>query len=186
MNKTDVSALYFGWLKKTIRDSRNYMVPLHNKLIKRLHSTKFLVQDPNDRPRENDGIDLRWRFAWECGHVGDELIYVPWLYEDEECSILEMMVALSFRADENFTKQNNDESTVANLFWNMVKNMGLLEQADNVYDDELVRYKLDIFNDRMYEPNGYGGLFMFKNCTDDMRDVEIWHQLCRWVNENYL
>lgn len=184
--KTDVSNLYFDWLKQMIKDSRNYMVPVHQRLIKQLHRTKFLVQDPHDQPRENDGIDLRWRFAWECGHVGDELIYVPWLHEDCECSILEMMVALAFRADENFTKKSNDESTVANLFWKMVKNMGLLGEADNVYDEENVTYKLDIFNNRMYEPNGHGGLFMFRgNCGEDMRNVEIWHQLCLWVNENY-
>lgn len=183
--KTNVSNLYLNWLFNTVKDKEGWKLTTHKKLLCRLHRTPFLVQDPNDQPRENDGIDLRWRFAWECGHVGDELIYID-NFNDERCSILEMMVSLALRADENFYKTNNDETTVAFLFWNMIKNMGLLNETDNVYDDEMVVYKLDKFNNRMYDINGDGGLFMFPhNHTEDFRNVDIWTQLCWWVNENF-
>ena len=180
--RTDVSDLYFNWLKSIIRDRDGFKLLTHEKLIRQLHSTPFYVLLPNDQPREDDGVDLRWRFAWECGHSGDELMCVKNIPE-EKCSVLEMMVALSLRTDENFTKQNNYETTMSWVFWTMVSNMGLLPYTDNVYDEINVSMIIDTFNNRMYHPNGMGGLFYFPtNCTDDMRQIEIWHQLCWWVN----
>lgn len=183
MMKTDVSNLYLKFLFDVIRDQNGWRVMTHKKLIEHLHHTLFIVANPNDQPRENDGIDLRWRFAWECGHMGDDLIYIPW-FNEEHCTILEMMVALALRADENFTRKSNYETTVSWIFWSMVQNMGLLGETDNMYDYENVDFCLDRFNNRMYEPNGHGGLFMFPNTTEDIRNVEIWYQLCRWINEH--
>ena len=38
------------------------------------------------------------------------------------------------------------------------------------------------FLDRDYEPNGKGGLFTIKNCRQDLRKVEIWYQLCWYLD----
>ena len=181
--KTDVSKLYLDWLIHIVWDKDGLKVKTHRKLIEQLHKTPFFVLNPNDQPREDDGVDLRWRFAWEYGHAGDDLIYVR-NYSEEKCSILEMMVALAFRADEEFTKQINDNSTVQKIFWDMVKNLGLLGETDNVYDEDNVAYILERFNRRLYKPNGKGGLFYFPyNDTDDMRQFEIWYQLCWYIND---
>ena len=180
----DVSNIYLDWLTKQIRDENGWKVKTHQKLIRQLHRTPFFVCDPNDQPRENDGYDLRWRYKWDTDlHDGVEYTFVHDI-PAESCSILEMMIALAMRADENFTRSS--ESTVPFIFWSMVKNMGLLDKTDNVYDEDSVTYCLDIFNNRMYAPNGYGSLFVFRaDCPEDMRNVDIWNQLCRWINENY-
>lgn len=170
---------YLYWIKTLIRDPDGWRLTMHTKLIEQLHQTQFLVMDPNDQAREDDGYDMRWRYAWEAD-ISDDSVSVPYIQENH-CSILEMMTALALRADENFTYSNN--SAVSELFWDMVKNMRLLGETDNMYDRDNVTYRLDIFNNRMYEPNGYGGLFFFPEVTDeDMRNVSIWNQLCRWYN----
>lgn len=168
---------YLQWIKGIIKDPRGWMLPVHVKLIDKLYTTEFLVQDENDRPRENDGYDLRWRFIWDKYYPMHYDVVVPNIREGK-CSILEMMVALSLRMDENF------EIPVSDIFWIMVKNMGLLGETDNVYDDENVVEILDKFNNRMYEPNGHGSLFYIRDTDEDMRNISIWDQLCRWVNRN--
>lgn len=183
--KTNVSNLYLDWLFNVIRDGNGWKVKTHRNLIQRLHTIPFVVKDPKDQPRENDGIDLRWRFAWEHGHMGDELIYID-NFDEEKCSVLEMMVALAFRTDESFTRNSSDETTVSFIFWNMIKCMGLLGETDNVYDDEYVILTVNRFNNREYEKNGHGGLFLLRyDDEDDMRCIDIWTQLCIWVNENF-
>ena len=167
---------YLSWIESLIDDDRKWMVAVHKKLIKKLHTVAFVVKDPNDWPRENDGYDLRWRFAWEKYYPMSCDVTVPEVL-GERCSILEMMTALALRADENF------KTSVPDLFWSMVKSMGLLGETDNMYDEENVNERLDIFNNRMYKPNGHGGLFVFENPEKDMRNVNIWDQLCMWIND---
>ena len=183
----DVSAIYLNWLIRTVQDTDGKAL-IHQKLIRQLHRTPFLVINKKDQSRENDGVDLRWRFKWETMRSYDEIEDITYISDvpDERCSLLEMMVALAFRADEDFTKRKNEKSTVPLIFWDMVRNLGLLEQTDNVYDPDEVARVLQRFNNREYERNGKGGLFSFKNITDDMREVEIWYQLCWYINEKNL
>ena len=56
---------------------------------------------------------------------------------------------------------------------------------DDFYDEDLVEDVLDKFLYREYEPNGKGGLFYIKNCEEDMRDLNIWSQLCYYLNNFY-
>ena len=181
--KTDVRHLYFDWLIHAIWDENGWKVKTHRKLLKKMNNFLFMIKIPNDVYRVNDGIDIRWRFAWESGHLGDNLICSS--FGDDECSVLEMMIALAFRANESMANQNG-EPTVQHIFWDMVKNLGLLGETDNMYDEENVSYMLKRFNERLYQQNGKGGLFYFPyNDTDDMRKIEIWDQLCWYVNEYY-
>ena len=39
------------------------------------------------------------------------------------------------------------------------------------------------FNRREYSPDGRGGLFVVRNTSEDLRDVDIWSQLC-WYLDN--
>ena len=53
---------------------------------------------------------------------------------------------------------------------------------DDNFDEELVRDRIERFMDRDYEPNGRGGLFTVRNARCDMRDVDIWYQMCMYVD----
>ena len=45
-------------------------------------------------------------------------------------------------------------------------------------------YALQVANSavREYAPDGRGGLFTIRNCEEDLRKVEIWYQLCWYLD----
>jgi hypothetical protein len=54
--------------------------------------------------------------------------------------------------------------------------------TDGHYDEIYVTEVIDRFINRKYEPNGKGGLFTIRNVKEDLRDVEIWYQMCWYLN----
>ena len=64
----------------------------------------------------------------------------------------------------------------------MIASLGLNGMSDNHYDEKYVNDVINRFLDREYEPNGKGGLFTIRNCEHDLRDVEIWYQLCWYLD----
>ena len=67
-------------------------------------------------------------------------------------------------------------------FWGMISSLGLGAMTDDRYDEKFVDDAIFRFLDRKYEPNGRGGLFTIRNCREDMRTKDIWHQLCSYLN----
>jgi hypothetical protein len=63
----------------------------------------------------------------------------------------------------------------------MITNLGLGSMHDIIYNDEYVKKVITTFLKREYESNGKGGLFTVKHCDLDMRNVEIWVQMCRYL-----
>ena len=68
-------------------------------------------------------------------------------------------------------------------FWDMVRNLGLMNMTDDRFDEGHVRKVIDIFLDRKYEPDGQGGLFKIRHCRRDFREVEIWCQLNWYLDQ---
>jgi hypothetical protein len=123
-----------------------------------------------------DGLYLRKRYS-----RNNNTEYIS----DRPCSILEMMVALSLRMEEQIMDDPDIGNRTSLWFWTMIRNMGLFSYTDDkitVRTMNNVRKKLRAFNDRDYQPNGRGGLFIVKDCDKDMRDVEIWYQMCWYLN----
>lgn len=67
-------------------------------------------------------------------------------------------------------------------FWGMIKNLGLGSMTDARFDEEYVESVIERFLNREYEPDGRGGLFRIRNCTEDLRNVEIWYQMCWYLD----
>lgn len=168
---------YFSWLSDLVCRQRYSTFISYELLLTHLHRTPFRWSIPKDQNRAQDGIDLRCRFAHE---------YAP--YEDLEryltgpCSVLEMMVALAIRCEENIMDDPNFGDRTAQWFWGMIVNLGLGSMTDDMYDEQAVDYALDTLLNRDYEPNGKGGLFLIRQCDHDLRDVEIWYQLCWYLD----
>jgi hypothetical protein len=129
-----------------------------------------------DENRAKDGIDLRWRF------VNDrDLIDVPACL-DGPCSVLEMMIALVIRCEETIMDDPELGDRTSQWFWNMIVNLGLGSMTDDRYDSMAVRRNVDRFLYRRYSPDGRGGLFFIRDCEQDLRGVEIWRQMCWYLD----
>ena len=142
-----------------------------------LHKTEFIWIIPKDENRAHDGIDMRYRFALEKGY-NDYIVK----YLKGPCSILEMMLALATRCEENIMDDPNIGDRTGQWFWGMINNLGLGDMIDNRFDEFYVEETIDIFLNREYQSNGKGGLFTIKNCDYDLREVEIWYQLCWYLD----
>lgn len=166
---------YFEWLCDKVCGDRFSKKISYQKLLSCLHSIDFTYVIKNDSNRMEDGIDLRRRFYWTTGKR-TEMTGVP-------CSVLEMMVALTIRCEETIMDNPAFGDRTGQWFWSMVNNLGLSDMTDDRFDERIVRKKIDIFLKRGYEPDGQGGLFRIKHCRRDMRYVEIWYQLCWYLDQ---
>ena len=168
---------YFDWLVDIVSRDRFSKQISFNKLLTQLHNTEFEYTIPFDQNRALDGVDLRYRFAMDCGY--DESI----LYDlSGECSVLEMLVALSIRCEEFIMDDPRKGNRTGQWFWGMIANLGLNSCYDSNYDTEYVDYILDRFFYHEYSADGKGGLFTVSDSDLDMRTIEIWRQLMEYLN----
>lgn len=171
----DIREDYFGWLYYMMCDKR-YGSISYRQLLRCLHDIEFTYLIDLDSNRAEDGIDLRYRYSYYNGlkEVPDCL--------DGPCSVLEMIAALAIRCEDDIMENSEIGNRTAQWFWQMITNLGLGAMNDSKFDEDRVRKVIDIFLNREYEPNGRGGLFRINNCNHDLRDVEIWHQMCWYLN----
>lgn len=167
---------YFEWLwnfTKCRGHSQN------RKIITLLHNIEFRYSIPMDANREEDGIDLRYRFITEVGIPKNyQEVYG---YLDGPCSVLEMMIALAIRCEESIMDDPDIGDRTSEWFWLMMKNLGLDYMNDRKFDRDIAEEKISIFLDRRYKRNGEGGLFVV-NGRRDLRKVEIWYQMCWYLD----
>ena len=150
----------------------------YHNLLWYLFNREFIYTIDLDENRAVDGYNLRRRFAIECDR-NDLLDYMT----NKPCSILEMMVALADRCEESIMVDPDLGDRSDEWFWGMIENLGLGRMYDDRYDDKYVEEVIDIFLKRDYKSNGEGGLFTINNPRSDVRTVEIWYQLCWYLNE---
>lgn len=166
---------YFEWLFNIVCDDGYSEVMSYRTLLMFMHDTDFRYSIPRDQNRAEDGISLRYRFALEYG-----LHDVPTCL-DGPCSLLEMMVALSLHCEEIMDDPSIGDRT-RQWFWGMIVNLGLGAMSDARFDKRTANDIIEDFLDRNYEPNGKGGLFTVRHCDVDLRNVEIWCQMCWYLN----
>lgn len=172
---------YFEWLFDIVCARRYSKRISYRKLLTHLHEVEFIYILPMDRNRATDGMDLRHRFTVNHGydHIYKTILDIL----DGPCSVLEMLVALSIKCEENIMDDPAYGDRTGQWFWEMIINLGLGGTLDDRFDARIVDEILNRFMNRRYEPNGEGGLFTIDNAGADLRDVEIWFQLC-WYLDN--
>ena len=174
--KDEVANEYFEWMYDMVCGNRFADGISYRKLFSKLHSTRFKYSIRRDSNRAQDGVDLRHRFALLRGYRD---IYS--LLEGP-CSVLEMMLALAIRCEEQIMDNPQKGDRTSQWFFGMITNLGLGAMTDEQYDRGYVSKTIKTFLDRDYEPDGRGGLFRVRHCDCDMRTIEIWYQLCRYLD----
>lgn len=164
---------YFEWMYQIVLGKG------YRKLLSYLYDIPFKFILDMDYNRICDGCDLRYKFGHDA-HIPSRVIDLK--LGNVECSILEMMVALSLRMEESILCDPDYGDRTSIWFWEMIKSLGLYHMDDDNFDDQLVCVVIERFMDRNYEPNGRGGLFTVRNARCDMRDVDIWYQMCMYVD----
>lgn len=172
---------YFEWLVSLVCKYDRPQFASFDKLLFHLDTVDFKWTIPIDENRAMDGVDLRWRYVVE-NHFEDE--YGDYVLSELNgpCTMLEMMIALALRCEENIMDDPAIGNRTGQWFWMMVVNLGLGSMTDRYYDKRYVNDVLNRFFDCRYEPDGKGGLFHVRNCPYDLRNHEIWHQLNCYIN----
>lgn len=171
---------YFEWLYGLVCSKRSPKGITYRKLLMYLHATEFRYIMPRDKNRADDGTNLRYRFALTREDECSTDVIVDIL--DGPCSVLEMMVALAMRCEQTIMDDESIGDRTEQWFWGMVTNLGLGAMMDGRFDRGAVDIIVNRFLDREYAPDGRGGLFRIRDCDRDLRTVEIWYQLCWYLN----
>ena len=164
---------YEQWLYGIVCGDRFAKNISYNRLLSYLSHREFTIIIPNDINRAEDGVDLRLRYETTTGE---------YISRNRPCSILEMMVALAIRCEETIMDNPAYGDRTGQWFWSMIKTLGLFSMTDDQFDIDYVSEVIDRFLNRDYAPNGEGGLFKINNCKYELREVEIWYQLCWYLD----
>lgn len=172
-----IEETYFNWLYSKVA-STDVPTPstTHWHLLRELHRTEFVWLLSGDDNRAEDGLELRREFYNAMRFTFQEEF--PW--EHVGCSVLEMLIAFSRRAEFQTNIPSRD------WFWKFLENLDLHELDDAHYDEGFIPYVddvLDRFIWRTYGKNGEGGLFPLRFTGNDQTKVEIWYQFAEYIDE---
>lgn len=116
-------------------------------------------------------------------------IYAEWStdvvvlgYLDGMCSVLEMLIALSNRLEQEIMHDPDLGDRAYIWFWTMVNKLRL----DDAHDiQEAQRIVQNLLN-RTYQPNGEGSVCgVLLRHPADLRTVDFWYQMSFWAEENF-
>lgn len=175
---------YFDWMYGLVCDDRRAKKRSYKKLLNHLHNIDFSYIVQMDDNRAKDGEHLRHRFAYDragCHSCNRDQIIDA--LDDEPCSVLEMMIALALRCEEQIMDDPDIGNRTGQWFWDMIDNLGLGKMSDSRFDVQYVDEVVERFLNRDYAENGEGGLFTVNRCGYDLREVEIWYQMLWYLGE---
>lgn len=182
MTEKELSKEYFDWMYQLICDRRYLRGRSYRRLLNHLNHIDFQYIMPMDGNRAEDGIDLRYRFGRELDYP--EPVISSYL-DIRPCSVLEMLVALAKRCEEQIMDDPDIGNRTSLWFWRMIDSLGLSDMIDSRFDPDHTDEIIFRFMDRKYNRNGKGGLFTINHCREDMRNVEIWFQM-NWYIDSIL
>lgn len=175
--------LYFRWISSMVFPDEN----IRNKYSHVLHllfNTKFEYTLLLDENRQLDGIDMRYHFSCACKIPYD---IVTAEFGESTCSVLEMMVGLAKRCDDAILFDASYGERTHEWFWLMFTNLGLDKFDDISWGIDSYPSVTNILNRFMYREynsdGSGGGIFIISDPSYDMRNIELWDQMCLCANE---
>lgn len=171
MGNAAVDIAYYDWLLNEVDYCPGDIV--YDNVFNLMFNTAFRWSIANDDNRAADGIQLRYIFMEEEGWGSEPL-------EDEPCNVLEMLIALAKRIEDDIMWDGETDRS-AHFFWEMVRNLGFYRSKPEDY-----QMIIDRWLDRKYEKSGQMAIFPAKKWAGiDQRKVEIWYQAQSYMMENY-
>lgn len=172
---------YFHWLCEMVHADDPQESYINLMVV--LFQTEYIWTIDNDVNRAEDGKHLRQSFFDD-----PDILNRP-------CTVLEMMIALAIRIDDEVMWNPDKGNRTAIWFWEMIDNLGLGELDDGLNYSKIERIasrKLHIFMYRMYKNDGVGSLFPMKNfdlnlshVTKNSNTTEVWYQMMLYMVNKY-
>lgn len=175
MNRENYIRSYKDWLIAKM-DGQEY-----SEMFDILLGIEFCPQIGNDTNRAEDGIQLRELYLKETGGSYRKLPVGP-------CSILEMLIALAIRCEDDIMKNDEYGDRTTKWFWIMIDNLRMSTYTDDTITPivrNAIYSKAYKINSRTYDRNGFGGLWPLRDPKEDQRKVEIWYQMNAYLMENF-
>ena len=182
MDREELRNEYFDWLYSLAYPYDNAISEEYrkSKLLRYLFETSFYSSIAMDDNRISDGISLRYEWGYIQGY-DDETVLI--CLDSQPCSVLEVMIGLAIRCEQQLMSDIEYGDRTTQWFRKMIASLGFNSMNNRQFDKNYVKEVLDRCLEHQYEPDGRGGLFALTNPTRDMRTVEIWSQLCEYLNE---
>lgn len=186
---TDVSELsnpnrrrYFLFLCRQVRIDKpsKHIRKSYERVAELLHQEAFYAARgiDNDWNRANDAYQLRRSYICQHPETNEDL--------RGPISVLEMMVALAKRCEEQIMKSLDGKDRTSEWFNVMMDSLGLLDLDDDTPVDhlsEIVGSTIERALMRDYDADGRGGFWACHRPIKDMRNMEIWFQMMQYLNE---
>lgn len=155
---------YLRWLESQIATEKEKNF---HELFEILHSKEFIWIVPNDDNRVEDGLEIRFEFYRRHNALS------------RGCSVLEVIIGLSRRLA--FAAGGNQEDWA----WQIIENLELHKMSGHIgkIRSERIEEILETLIWRNYLPNGQGGFFPLAWSEKDQRRIEIWYQMCAYIDE---
>ena len=177
MSRADICFRYYKWMQNLV-DGEFFCAERYSELLSHLYGIDYIYTYPMDGNRAEDGISLRYRFGQEkrikAAEIADALDCKP-------CSMLEMMVALALRCEEDIMFDPKCGNRTGLWFKTMICSLGLGEMTNGAFNFSDVDHIIFNFLEHRYEPNGDGSLFKInedvQSSKNDMRRMELWNQM---------
>ena len=131
MLQDELSNRYLDWIYSIICGENDYNHLSYRKLIAFLNDIEFTYILEMDENRAQDGIDFRYRFGYTKGYSRD---VIARYLDNRPCSVLEMMVALAFRVEEQIMDDYEYGDRTGQWFWNMIVSLGLGQMHDGCFN----------------------------------------------------
>jgi hypothetical protein len=164
---------YLDWLIDQVCDEGYEDMRERRYLFEALDHEVFKPRLPMDRCRAEDGLELRRRYISETGCV---------MADHGRCSVLEMMVALAMRCEEQIMIDLDVGRRVGRWFFYMVRSLGMLLDRGIFTSPYTVAMAVRRFQNGTYAPDGRGGLFYIPGYPKDLRNVDLWYQMQAYLN----
>ncbi len=146
-------------------------------LFRTLDDIPFEYVLDRDENREFDGAGLRDDYEREYSKI----------YDQEWVSVLEVLIALSIRVDNEYIGDPDDPHPEY-FFMEMIGNLGLRDFRGNELNAKETESVIKIVEQWLYRTfckDGHGSPFPVKEDHRDQRNVEIWDQMISYIDENY-
>lgn len=155
------------------------------KILKHLHAFPFQVILSDDENRVKDALTLRKDWIDECGvKDSDDLLrrHRPFT-TPKRATILEVMVALSKKMEDQIMTNTQLGDRTGFWFWSMIESLGIINMTDNNFDEDKMNKVIHNMISRRYDQDGRGGLFTCPRIDINMRQVSIWYQAMFYLNQ---